>query len=470
MRTSGSPRAARAQVSRSVRTCLGVLVTTGAVLAGLLPASAAVDSVTVRVVPPVVALGEPTGVAVQVDPVRSGRVVELQQYVEEVWRPVATGTTDSRGRALLAAPSDEPGTATYRVVSGPGLASEAVSGRTSIRVTSERTCSPSHAVVDPRPTGELVCLAERIDRWQAAGLMGVGQQLNVSNADFLDPLDELSDPVRVVGFDLEELARGETYQFERPPLRELLRLADEGAVLTASWHATNPETGRPSSTGGRLDLAVLLDDQSPVARRFWADWDDKLRLLARFQDGDGLGGELRTAVALRPLHEANGGFFWWGKPDPRVHRKVWAELQRRAWDRGVHNILWTYAFNLDTAGVRDPATLLPARVDLAGLDSYDPEKGRRNAADRFDLAGYTKVARLVPRMALTEAGPHGSAHGTWDPAVITRAVSRAEIDPAWAMLWFDDGSGRDGSTGRKQISSLRGGRAWLRGCPHGYCT
>ena len=38
------------------------------------------------------------------------------------------------------------------------------------------------------------------------------------------------------------------------------------------------------------------------------------------------------------------------------------------------------------------------------------------------------------------------------------------------MLWFDDGNGRDGVTGEKQIGSLAGGKAWLRTCPNGLCA
>ena len=38
------------------------------------------------------------------------------------------------------------------------------------------------------------------------------------------------------------------------------------------------------------------------------------------------------------------------------------------------------------------------------------------------------------------------------------------------MLWFDDGDGADGYTGKKQIGSLRGGRSWLSQCPQGVCS
>ena len=54
--------------------------------------------------------------------------------------------------------------------------------------------------------------------------------------------------------------------------------------------------------------------------------------------------------------------------------------------------------------------------------------------------------------------------------MITRTVRKHDLHPAWAMLWFDDGNGRDGVTGEKQIGSLSGGKAWLRACPNGLCA
>lgn len=302
--------------------------------------------------------------------------------------------------------------------------------------------------------------------------MGVGQQLNVSADPFTRPLDELGDlRPAVVGFDLEELAVTQTYQFPTTDraIDQLLTLADQGAILTASWHATNPHTKGSYTDRSWTNLKKLLKSSSREARAFWADYDEKLELLARFQNGDE-GRHRWTPIVFRPLHEANGGFFWWGKPNPTVYKKLYARLQERAWDAGVHNLVWAYSYNRRTSGVMDPVRLLPDRVDLGGLDSYDPERGRERA-DRLWLEGYAAVTskKSVPRSALTEVGPHGSRDGSWNPAVITKTVRAKGLTPAWAMLWFDDGNGRDGVTGRKQLGSLDGGIAWLRECPGGLC-
>jgi len=427
------------------------------------PAGAAGSAVSARLAPPVVTIGEPSVLVAQVAPVTAGRDLSVQVLESGAWTTLGTAQTDATGRYLLPLDTSVPGVRSLRVVaSRQGSLPRVVSAVVTSKVYSSASCSPKLAPVDPAATPEAVCLAARLDRWRAARLMAVGQQLNVSNQDYLTPLTDLADlRVGVVGFDLEELAAGETYQFANPPLQNLLRLAQEGAVLTASWHARNPHTSGPATDRSWHDLGALLDASTPQAQAFWADFDAKLELFRRLQTGDE-GAYPPAAVVFRPFHEANGAFFWWGKPDPTTYRRVWATMQARAWAAGVHNILWAYSFNLHTSGVRDPATLVPRHVDLAGLDSYDPE-GAGNGADRYSLDGYAEVHRKVARMTITEAGPHGSLDGSWNPAAITRKVRHEGVTPAWAMLWFDD------STGKKQISSLSGGRAWLRSCPNGYC-
>lgn len=433
------------------------------------PAHRASDAISLRLAPPVVTTGEPSLLVTDVTPAKAGRALAVQAYVDAAWVTVAEGATDGRGHAEVALDTATPASTPYRVVAdGAGT-----SRSRTLRVVANTRCSPVTQPVDPEANGEATCLVTRLDRWRRAGLMGVGQQLNVSNIEFMAPLEALGHrPVAVVGFDLEELAQGETYQFPDPPLQALLRLAQQGAVLTASWHATNPGTGGPFTDRGWTNLEALLDETTPAGKRFWKDYDEKLALLARFEDGDG-GLFPRTPIVFRPLHEANGAFFWWGKPDPAVYRKLWTRMQARARQAGVHNIVWAYSFNRRTVGVMDPARLLPARVDVGGLDTYDPERGDDNTEDHLWLEGYAAVAGRtgdVPRTALSEVGPHGSRTGSWRPSVITRTVRSRDLTPAWAMLWFDDGNGRDGVSGKKQIGSLDGGLTWLSSCPNGLCV
>ncbi|MGV3564147.1 MAG: glycosyl hydrolase [Nocardioides sp.] len=332
---------------------------------------------------------------------------------------------------------------------------------------SARTCTPEVPPVDPDATAAARCAAETLDRWLADGATAVGQQVNISNDRWDAPLRawRTGSPA-VVGFDLDELVDAARRGQDRT--EDLALLAEDGALLTASWHAHNPWTGGDSfDRTGAERLAELLDPTTPAARRFAADWAEALALLAPLQ-------ERGVAVVLRPLHEAGGGWFWWGRPDPTTYRALFAQLQQQAADAGLHHLLWSYGAAVRTwEGVDEPRSLLPDAVDLVGLDTYDcesvhPDCGGRGseelAVDEVDLTGYAELAAAAPRAALTEVGPAHSPDGDWDPAVITSTLRTQGLSAAYALLWFDD------AAGRKQVSSLRGGRAWLDSCPGGVCS
>lgn len=375
------------------------------------------------------------------------------------------GADDSQAPTARPSDSASPGAPSPTPSSTP---SSTPSGTPTTSLTPTPDCTPDVALVDPEATPEARCLAQTLDEWRRTGVMGVGQQLNVSTSDYLAPLRRLEPrKVALVGFDLDELAKADTFGFEQPPVETLLGLAADGAVLTASWHTTNPGTGGDSFDTSWRDLAALLDPETPQARAFWADYDAKLDLVRRLQTGED-GRFQPAAVLFRPLHEANGDWFWWSSPDPETYRALWAELQDHAAEAGVHNIVWGWSANARTHDeIADPVTLVPERVDLVGLDSYDAVTD--DGPPGLDLSGLPELAATHPRVAIAETGPHGSTDGDWDPAVITRSALAAGLRPTYALLWFDDGDGKDGVTGRKQLASLKGGRAWLAGCPDGLC-
>lgn len=449
------------------------LLTGGLIVSGATSALARPDAagqrggttLSARLAPPVVTVGDPTALVAQLTPAQAGRPVEVQELDGT---EVASGTLDAAGRAVIPLDTSLAETVALRAVATawnnkPVLRSASVT----LKVLDPTYCVPKVALVDKQADAAARCLANRLDRWKSAGLMGVGQQVNVSSCGFTGPLTALAPQrVNVVGFDLWELAQTAEYEFPclAQVVTDLTALAQSGAVLSVSWHATNPHTGGGYADRGWHDLAALLDPTTLEYASFWADYQEKLELLRLFQDSG-------VAVVFRPFHEANGDWFWWGNANPVTYKKIWAEMQRRAATADVHNIVWAYSFAARTrAGIADAATLIPTKdgkvaVDLAGLDSYDPDNPNTpaDAKDRLDVAGYAAVAKKVRRMAFTEVGPAHS-DGSWNPAVITRTARAQVSKPLWSMLWFDD------SEGQKQISSLTGGLTWLNGCPNGYCV
>ena len=324
---------------------------------------------------------------------------------------------------------------------------------TAARNVDAANCHPSIAPVDPSADAAAVCAAATLDRWHAAGEMGIGQQVNVSSTDFAAPLTALQPSVpALIGFDLEELQ--DAINAGNDPSDDLIARAKAGALLTATWHARNPQTGGNFDDRSWTDTAQLLNAKSLASTVYWHNWDLQLKNLKRFQ-------EAGVAVIVSPLHEAGGDWFWWGGTKPTVYKQLWALMQARAAAAGVHNLLWAFdAAPKTRKEIANPLSLVPQAVDVVGIDTYQQARG--NPVPAVDLTDYRSLAARAPRMALSEVGPQGS-DGSWTPSVITSTVRAAGLRPVYARLWFDDGDGR------KQISSLKGGRLWLAGCPQGLC-
>lgn len=321
-----------------------------------------------------------------------------------------------------------------------------------------RDCQPSRAPVDARAHESTWCLLATMDSWADAGVMGVGQQLDLPRRGQPgDPLRELR-PLKpaVVGFDLEDLITAREY-YDDDFVPYLARLAKDGTVLTATWHAPNPVSGGDFTDRGWTRIRDLLDPDSAASRAFWPRYERALADLKRLQ-------ERGVAVMLKPMHEAGGEWFWWGIPNPSAYRAVYAEFQRRAAAAGVHNIAWAYAAApRNRPGIHDPVALIPQDVDLVGVDIYDNEAD--DPVDRLMLHDVRLLDRAAPRLAITEVGPYQSTDGDWNPTVITDTLRRHGLYAVFAMLW------RDGPEPKylHQIASLTGGREWLAGCPDGLC-
>ncbi|WP_459975806.1 glycosyl hydrolase [Nocardioides pyridinolyticus] len=419
-------------------------------------------TLTARLAPPVVTVGEPAAIVAQLSTAQPGRPLTVERRRDNgSWAPLAEAGANRTGRAAVRLDTSTPGPQVLRVVAEAWRGKPAsTSLQVTLRVLTTGSCTPRVALVDPDATTAARCLATRLDRWKAAGLMGVGQQLNMSSDQYAAPLTALgARRVSVVGFDLWELGKTKRYEFPfyDRALADLVAMAQDGAVLTASWHAPNPHTGRSYDDRSWHDLGALLRD-TPEADAFWADFDEQLTVLAELQAAG-------VPVVFRPFHEVNGDWFWWGRPSASTFTKVYAELQERAWAAGVHNVVWAYSFNAVTGShISDPAKLVPAAVDLAGLDSYWPATGSHRGDQAPSMAGYAAVAKRVPRMAITEVGPLADPRGVWKPSVVTSVARAQRKQPVWALLWVDD------AAGLKQISSLTGGPAWLDSCPNAFCV
>ena len=143
-----------------------------------------------------------------------------------------------------------------------------------------------------------------------------------------------------------------------------------------------------------------------------------------------------VAIVWRPLHEASGGWFWWGVAGADCYKALYKLVFDRMVNvNGVKNALWVWNINTDPAIGYDYSALngdwYPGDeyVDIIGVDIYNSAGDHQSNANYFNKtiseAGLNKV------IALTENGPIPDIDSTF------------EDDAVWSfwMPWYDTWSG-----------------------------
>lgn len=184
-----------------------------------------------------------------------------------------------------------------------------------------------------------------------------------------------------------------------------------GGILTMCWHWNAPDdmsdfaklssfyyktTSYDRKTG--FDLLRAVQDGTPENDFIIYETDlvaDALKMLEH-QD---------IPVLWRPLHEANGDWFWWGnrggtsQPEPQsvaAYKKLWYTIFDRFMNyHRLRNLIWVWN------GQAPFMAVSPNSYDIAGDDIYDEKPTHRSQIERYrSLESYTSGKLLT----LSECG------------------------------------------------------------------
>ena len=174
-------------------------------------------------------------------------------------------------------------------------------------------------------------------------------------------------------------------------------LQSEGkAIISFQWHWHSPTGGEAGqnnfyteNTTFDIRQAVIpgTDEYLDIIR----DIDDISAELAKFM-------EAGIPVLWRPLHEAGGGWFWWGAKGPAPCIALYNIIFDRMVNfHGLHNLIWVWSTPEETWYPGND------RVDIIGHDSYPGYFNYGNQKYAFDqLFDLTEGEKLI---AMTENGP-----------------------------------------------------------------
>lgn len=191
---------------------------------------------------------------------------------------------------------------------------------------------------------------------------------------------------------------------------EIAEYAHKGGIVTISSHFANP-TGNPGdSCRGHIGTAKEWEELVTDGTELNTIWKSELYLDARFLK---MLEERDVPVLWRPLHECNGGWFWFCVGQADGYR-IPKELYIKAWqyiynmyekDLGLKNLLWVYAPNI----TGDPDMNLycypgDEYVDVIGYDWYTGGNYEVNNGGKT----HETLASVNKPLAITEFGPSGS--------------------------------------------------------------
>ena len=173
---------------------------------------------------------------------------------------------------------------------------------------------------------------------------------------------------------------------------------DRGGIVTLCWHwntssqyATGNWYGTFYTDSTTFNLEKALNGQDPAGYdMLMKDIDNIAQPLLEIQAAG-------IPILFRPLHEASGGWFWWGASGPEAFKELWVLLYNKLTNEyGLNNLIWVWN--------GQNADWYPGDeyVDIMGEDIYPGEKVYTSQATKYlEVAGYSTERKMV---YLTENG------------------------------------------------------------------
>ena len=171
---------------------------------------------------------------------------------------------------------------------------------------------------------------------------------------------------------------------------------DEGkrGIVTLCWHwcpAARYDKSKSDPWGTfytdktKFNLARALNGRDPDGYQMLLDDIDAIAVqLKRLQDAD-------VPVLWRPLHEASGGWFWWGASGADAYLQLYKLMYDRLTNiHGLNNLIWVWN--------GQDAAWYPGDeyVDIIGEDIYPGKHVYTSQAARFIKAlSYTDTRKLI---------------------------------------------------------------------------
>lgn len=209
----------------------------------------------------------------------------------------------------------------------------------------------------------------------------------------------------LIGLDLMHHDRGYKWFNEQTNLNDAKAWVAKNGIVTMMWHWRDPlrksegfykpDPEKPDSIETDFDISKINDPTSPEYIAMIRDIDSISMNLKAFEAN-------KIPVLWRPLHEAAGGWFWWGAKTGADLKKLWVVMYERMVNHhGLTNLIWVWTNN----GNDQDWYPGDQYVDIVGVDIYNVNGDHGSQVSRFYSLNETYAGKKILALTEVEATP-----------------------------------------------------------------
>jgi mannan endo-1,4-beta-mannosidase len=168
-------------------------------------------------------------------------------------------------------------------------------------------------------------------------------------------------------------------------------------LVTFQWHWSSPSGAENPGSGFNtrnttFDLAAALSDpNSSDYKGLIEDIDDVAAEMKKMSDA-------HVPILFRPLHEAQGRWFWWGAKGSENCVKLYTIIfDRMTRHHRLHNLIWVWTAYPASQGKGDPAVWYPGD-DFVDIIASDYNEKKQDYDDLVRLTAGKKMVALAETM------------------------------------------------------------------------
>jgi mannan endo-1,4-beta-mannosidase len=211
-------------------------------------------------------------------------------------------------------------------------------------------------------------------------------------------------------------------------VEKAIEFANKGGIVTFCWHWNAPteylNSTANSSDGwwggfytqsSKFDIAKVMNGQDAKGKKLLdRDIKEIAKQLKRLEKAG-------VPVIWRPLHEASGGWFWWGAKGSDAYKKLWKYLYKELTNTyGCNNLIWVYNGQSADWYPGDEYVDIVGEDIYPGNHVYDPQVSRFRQA--ISYGSKTKITALTENGCIFDIDSAVSINALW----------------CWFMTWGDE--------------------------------